>query len=219
MKNSLKQYYDHYKTGMKMKSVITSIFFISVLFLSNSLGQANPQELLKNIQDKFNSINDLSADLAQSVNGKINLKGKVFYKKDNHLRFEFENNVIVSDGETSWNYSKKQNKVIISDYDSEGNKILSIRQLIYEYPEDCKLSMSEVDGIKTLELIPQDDTFTFNSIKLFVDSENLITKVLVDDPATGNIQVNLSDIQINKGLADSYFQFLPPEGSQIIDLR
>lgn len=202
-----------------MKSVITSIFFISVLFLSNSLGQANPQELLKNIQDKFNSINDLSADLAQSVNGKINLKGKVFYKKDNHLRFEFENNVIVSDGETSWNYSKKQNKVIISDYDSEGNKILSIRQLIYEYPEDCKLSMSEVDGIKTLELIPQDDTFTFNSIKLFVDSENLITKVLVDDPATGNIQVNLSDIQINKGLADSYFQFSPPEGSQIIDLR
>lgn len=202
-----------------MKSVITSIFFISVLFLSNSLGQANPQELLKNIQDKFNSINDLSADLAQSVNGKINLKGKVFYKKDNHLRFEFENNVIVSDGETSWNYSKKQNKVIISDYDSEGNKILSIRQLIYEYPEDCKLSMSEVDGIKTLELIPQDDTFTFNSIKLFVDSENLITKVLIDDPATGNIQVNLSDIQINKGLADSYFQFSPPEGSQIIDLR
>lgn len=202
-----------------MKSVITCIFFISVLFLSNSLGQANPQELLKNIQDKFNSINDLSADLAQSVNGKINLKGKVFYKKDNHLRFEFENNVIVSDGETSWNYSKKQNKVIISDYDSEGNKILSIRQLIYEYPEDCKLSMSEVDGIKTLELIPQDDTFTFNSIKLFVDSENLITKVLVDDPATGNIQVNLSDIQINKGLADSYFQFSPPEGSQIIDLR
>lgn len=202
-----------------MKSVITCIFFISVLFLSNSLGQANPQELLKNIQDKFNSINDLSADLAQSVNGKINLKGKVFYKKDNHLRFEFENNVIVSDGETSWNYSKKQNKVIISDYDSEGNKILSIRQLIYEYPEDCKLSMSEVDGIKTLELIPQDDTFTFNSIKLFVDSENLIIKVLIDDPATGNIQVNLSDIQINKGLADSYFQFLPPEGSQIIDLR
>lgn len=204
---------------MKMKSVITCIFFISVLFLSNSLGQANPQELLKNIQDKFNSINDLSADLAQSVNGKINLKGKVFYKKDNHLRFEFENNVIVSDGETSWNYSKKQNKVIISDYDSEGNKILSIRQLIYEYPEDCKLSMSEVDGIKTLELIPQDDTFTFNSIKLFVDSENLIIKVLIDDPATGNIQVNLSDIQINKGLADSYFQFSPPEGSQIIDLR
>lgn len=202
-----------------MKSVITCIFFISVLFLSNSLGQANPQELLKNIQDKFNSINDLSADLAQSVNGKINLKGKVFYKKENHLRFEFENNVIVSDGETSWNYSKKQNKVIISDYDSEGNKILSIRQLIYEYPEDCKLSMSEVDGIKTLELIPQDDTFTFNSIKLFVDSENLITKVLIDDPATGNIQVNLSDIQINKGLADSYFQFSPPEGSQIIDLR
>lgn len=202
---------------MTIKFLFT--LFIFFFTISTSIAQSDAQELLKKIQDKFDSITDLSAKITQSVNGKTNLKGKVFYKKENNLRFEFENMVIVSDGETSWNFNKKQNKVIITNYDTEGNKILSIRQLIYEYPEECKLSTINSEGTKVLELIPQDDTFSFNSIKLFTNSENLITKVLIDDPATGSIQVDLSDIQLNKGLADSNFQFSPPEGSQVLDLR
>jgi len=200
----------------------TRIFLMSIFiltFVSSGTAQDNADAVLKNIQDKLNSITDLSAQITQSVNGKVNLKGKVFYKKDNCLRFEFDNMLIVSDGETSWNYNKKQDKVIITDYDTEGNKILSIRQIIFEYPEDCELNTIESEGKKVLELIPKDDTFSFNSVKLFIDSENLITKVLVDDPATGTIQIDLSNYQLNKNLPESYFQFSPPEGSQVLDLR
>ena len=202
--------------------MITRIFLVSIFiltFISSGIAQGNANAVLKNIQDKFNSITDLSAKITQSVNDKVNLKGKVFYKKENHLRFEFDNMIIVSDGETSWNYNKKQDKVIITNYDTEGNKILSIRQIIFEYPESCELNTSEIEGKKVLELIPNDDTIGFSSIKLFTDSENLITKVLIDDPATGAIQINLSDYQLNKKLPDSYFSFTPPEGSQVLDLR
>ncbi len=202
--------------------MITRIILASILiltFISSGIAQENANTVLKNIQDKFDSINDLSAQIVQSVNDKVNLKGKVFYKKVNHLKFEFDNMLIVSDGETSWNYNKKQDKVIITDYDTEGNKILSIRQIIFEYPEDCELNTFESEGKKGLELIPKDDTFSFNSVKLFIDSEYLITKVLVDDPATGIIQIDLSNYQLNKNLPDSYFSFTPPEGSQVLDLR
>jgi len=202
---------------MITRIILASIFILT--FISSGIAQDNADAVLKNIQDKFNSITDLSAQITQTVNGKVNLKGKVFYKKDNCLRFEFDNMLIVSDGETSWNYNKKQDKVIITDYDTEGNKILSIRQIIFEYPEDCELNTFESEGKKVLELIPKDDTFSFNSVKLFIDSENLITKVLVDDPATGTIQIDLSNYQLNKNLPDSYFQFSPPEGSQVLDLR
>jgi len=202
-----------------MRIILLFVFSISLLFLRNSFAQSNAQELLKNIQDKFNSINDLSAQLTQSVNGEVSLKGKVFYKKENNLRFEFKNSLIISNGESSWNYNEKQQKVVITNFESEGNKILSIRQIIFEYPEDCELNTFESEGKKVLELIPQDDTFSFNSVKLFTDSENLITKVLVDDPATGMIQIELSNYLVNKDLPDSYFQFSPPEGSQVIDLR
>jgi len=202
-----------------MRIIVLFVFSISLLFLTNSFAQSNAQELLKNIQDKFNSINDLSAQLTQSVNDEVSLKGKVFYKKENNLRFEFKNSLIISNGESSWNYNEKQQKVVITNFESEGNKILSIRQIIFEYPEDCELNTFESEGKKVLELIPQDDTFSFNSVKLFTDSENLITKVLVDDPATGMIQIELSNYLVNKDLPDSYFQFSPPEGSQVIDLR
>jgi len=200
----------------------TKIFFmgvVSLFFLNNSFAQDNAQEVLTNLRNKFNTINDLSAELTQSVNGNINLKGKIFYKKENQLRFEFKNILIMSDGETSWSYNQKNNKVVISDYESEGNKILSIRQIIYEYPESCDISTFESERQKVLQLIPNDDTFSFNSVQLFIDSDNLITKALIDDPATGKIEIVLSEYQLNKNLQDSFFQFSPPEGSQVIDLR
>jgi outer membrane lipoprotein-sorting protein len=198
--------------------IFIAVIFI-LAFISTGFSQENANATLKNIQDKFESIEDLSAQIVQSVNEKINLKGKVFYKKENYLRFEFDNILIVSDGETSWNYNKKQDKVIITDYDTEGNKILSIRQIIYDYPKDCELKVFESEGKQVLELIPKDDTISFSSIKLFINSENLITKVLVDDPATGIIQIDLSNYQLNKNLPDSYFSFTAPEGSQVLDLR
>ena len=202
---------------MIVRSILIPCVFLFTI--SNSVAQPDAQELLKNIQDKFNSIDDLSAQLTQSVNGEVSLKGKVFYKKENNLRFEFKNSIIISNGETSWNYNEKQQKVVITDFESEGNKILSIRQIIFEYPEDCKLNTFESEGEKVLELIPQNDAFSFSSIRLFIDKDYLITKALIDDPASGAIQIDLSNYQLNKNLPDSYFQFSPPEGSQVIDLR
>jgi outer membrane lipoprotein carrier protein len=218
-KNSLKQYYEHFDKRENMFVRNIFILVISILFFSNTIAQDDAKVVLKNIQDKFNSISDLSADIAQLVNGKANLKGKVYYKKENHLRFEFKNILIVSDGETSWNYNEQQNKVIITNYDTEGNKILSIRQIIYEYPDDCELSTYEIEGKKVLQLIPKDNSLSFTSVKLFITDDNLISKVLVDDPAAGLIQLDISNYQINKNLPDSYFSFSPPEGSKVLDLR
>jgi len=187
--------------------------------LNTSFGQDNANDVLQNIQDKFDTINDLSADLTQSVNGNVNLKGKVYYKKENKLRFEFKNILIVSDGESAWNYNQKDNKVVITDYESEGNKILSLRQIVYEYPDDCEMSTYESEGQRVLELIPKDDTFSFNSIKLYLSNDYMITKALIDDPASGKIELDLSDYQLNKNIPDNFFQFSPPEGSKVIDLR
>ncbi|HEY6437108.1 MAG TPA: outer membrane lipoprotein carrier protein LolA [Ignavibacteriaceae bacterium] len=198
------------------------IYFICIsliLFFTSSFAQDNAQEVLKNLQDKFTSINDLSAQLTQSVNGNVNLKGKVYYKKENQIKFEFKNILIISDGETSWSYNQKDDKVIITDYESEGNKILSIRHLIFEYPENCDLQVSESQGKKILELIPKDDASSFSSIRLFIDGDNLITTAIIKDPASGEIKIDLSDYQLNKNLPDSFFHFSPPEGSQVIDLR
>lgn len=202
---------------MRIKIFFTSV--VTLFFINNIIAQDNSQEVLENIQAKFNDINDLSAEMTQSVNGKVNLKGKVFYKKENQVRFEFKNILIVSDGETSWNYNQKDNKVFITDYASEESNVLSMRQIIFEYPEDCELNTFKAEGVNVLELIPKDNTFSFSSIKLFLNEDYLITKALMDDSATGEIEIELSNYKLNNNLPDNLFQFSPPEGSQVIDLR
>lgn len=202
---------------MKIKIIIACLF--SVLFLNKSFAQDNAHDVLDKLQQKFSSINDLTANLSQSVNGNLNLKGMVYYKKENNLRFEFKNILLISDGVTYWSYNQKDNKVVISDYESEGNKILSIRQIIYEYPEDCEMTTYELNNQTVLELIPKDDTFQFKSIKLFLNKDYLISEAIIDDPAAGEVEINISDYKLNNNLSEALFVFTPPEGSEIIDLR
>jgi outer membrane lipoprotein-sorting protein len=202
---------------MNRKSICLTT--IVIVFISSVIAQENAKDVLKKIQDKFNSIDDLSAEITQSVNNKVSLKGRVYFKKENSLRFEFKSSIIISDGTTTWNYNEKENKVVIADYDDEGNKIFSIHQILFEYPPKCELSTTESDGKKVLQLIPKADSFNFNSVKLYLNDDYLITKVLVDDPASGNIQIDFSNYKLNVNLTDNFFSFSPPEGCQVIDLR
>jgi len=181
--------------------------------------QSDPGEFMQVIQERFNTLTDLSANFTQSINGSANLTGKVYYKKEDKIRFELTNILIVSDGETNWNYNKKENKVIISSYDDEDAGLLSIERIIFEYPEECELSTYMFENQEVLMLVPQTSTFNFNSVKLWINDDNLISRVLVDDPAAGLVQIDLTNYSVDKNLPDSKFTFTPPEGSKIIDLR
>ncbi len=201
-----------------IKTYFLFTFFSFILF-NIALAQPGAQKKLEELQLKFDSIEDLSADITQSVGGRKNLTGKIFYKKENNLRFEFENILIVSDGETSWNYNKKENKVIITNYENEGTDIFSIGELIYEYPKECDISAYNFEGQTVLEFVPNTSTLSFSSIKLWINDVNLVTRALFEDPATGLVQIDLSNYKLNTSLPDSYFSFVPSAESEIIDLR
>ena len=200
------------------KKFVNAIFLLLIFYQPYSFSQTDAEVLLKKVQTKFNSINDLSADFKQLISDKLKLKGKIYFKKQDKLRFETDNVLIISDGETSWNYNKKENKVIILENVEEINHF-SIRKIVYEYPEKCILSSGVVDGINVLTFIPDDSELSFNSAKLFINSDDLIFRAAIDDPAAGMIQLDFSNFKINQNLADSDFSFTPPEGSNIIDLR
>lgn len=200
------------------KGTMTLIICFS-FFVQYINAQPDAEEVLKKVQDKFDTITDLSANITQSIKGKTNLSGKIYYRKENKMRFEFGNILIVSDGQTSWNYNKKENKVIITSYDDETANHLSIDKMIYEYPSECNLRVDDLDGEKVLVLEPKNSSLNFNSVKLWIDDNNLVTKALFDDPAAGLVQIVLSNYKLNQNLPLSYFSFTLPKGSQIIDLR
>ena len=63
---------------------------------------------IEKVQTKFNNLNNFQSDFTQMANDKIGLKGKFYFSKENNYRIELQNNIIIADGMTIWNYDKKE---------------------------------------------------------------------------------------------------------------
>jgi len=190
-----------------------------VLFLSTVGFTQNAESVLTSLQNKFDSITDLTADVAQKNNGQSNLTGKMYFKKENNIRLELGNQTIVADGKTSWNYNKKNKKVIISDYDESGSGLLSINYLVYQYPSECDLSLSTEGTSQILNLIPKSKKNNLGEVKLYISKENLIDKAVISNPASGTMEVSFANDKRNQNLPDAKFSFTEPEGTTVVDLR
>jgi chaperone LolA len=198
-----------------MKTILSLI----ILFYSTVSFAQSAESVLKSLQNKFDSITDLSADVTQKSNGKSSLSGKLFFKKDNNLRLELGNQTIIADGTTSWNYNKKDKKVIISNYDENGAGLLSINYLVYDYPKDCDLSLSSEGSKTVLILKPKSKKNSLGEVKLVISKDNLIEKTFITNQSAGTMEVNFSNYKLNQNLSDSKFTFTAPEGTTVVDVR
>ncbi|MDT3695149.1 MAG: outer membrane lipoprotein carrier protein LolA [Ignavibacterium sp.] len=198
-----------------MKTILSLI----ILFCSTVSFSQSAESVLKSLQTKFNTIADLSADVAQKINGESALSGKLFFKKENSLRLELGNQIIVADGKTSWNYDHKNKKVIISNYDENGAGFLSIKYLIYDYPEECNLSLSSEGNKTVLILKPKSKRNNLGEVRLVINKENLIDKTVIENQSTGTMEVIFSNYKLNQNLQNSKFTFTAPEGTAVVDLR
>ena len=198
-----------------MKTILSLI----ILFYSTVSFAQSAESVLKSLQNKFDSITDLSADVTQKSNGKSSLSGKLFFKKDNNLRLELGNQTIIADGTTSWNYNKKDKKVIISNYDENGAGLLSINYLVYDYPKDCDLSLSSEGSKTVLILKPKSKKNSLGEVKLVISKDNLIEKTFITNQSAGTMEVNFSNFKLNQNLSDSKFTFTAPEGTTVVDIR
>jgi outer membrane lipoprotein carrier protein len=194
-------------------------FSLTFLFLSITSFEGDKEEkILKALQNKFETINDFIVDVVQKSGGKEILSGKLSYKKENRFHLDLKNSLIVSDGSTTWNYNKKENKVIINNVDETNPTYFSFNSIVYTYPSQCTLA-SEENG-EILVLIPEENSdLYFSKAKLWISKDNLISKIILEGIAAENVEVIFSDYKLNQSLTDSKFKFTPPEGSTIIDLR
>ena len=202
-----------------MKKIIGNSIIIVVLLVSIAHTQNNGSELLDNLQTKFNSIDDLTAEFSQSTNGKTFLSGVFIFKKENMVKIIAKQLIIVSDGTTSWSYNKKENKVIISNFDENDPGVFSINELVYNFPKECDLSSTIENGERVLTLVPNGYKYNFNKVQIWLSTDDLISKVIFSDPAFGETEVTFSNYKLNQNFSDSEFSFIPPVGSKIIDLR
>ncbi|WP_041294042.1 LolA family protein [Ignavibacterium album] len=200
---------------------MNKIIFLICFLLINSVyfAQSDANSILRELQNKYNSISDLSVDYSQRAGGKVILSGKIIFKKENKYRIENKNQIIGSDGNSAWNYNASQKKFVITNYDSGNNSIYSINYLVYQLPNECTLSARIESVTKVLELTPKTTNLQFRKIDLWINSDNLIQKIVLSDYNNNTNEINLSNYKLNQKISDSLFSFNPPEGTKVIDLR
>lgn len=196
--------------------MIKKILLSLILFSFTAFAQ-NGEELLKNVQNKYKSIKDLIADIQQTSSG--NLSGKIAYKQGDLFRVELKNMTIISNGSTIWNFNKKDNKVIISNVDKTNPSTFSLNTFLDDYPGKTNVAIEKSGDKNILTLTPKNNqSLNFNRIVLTVNKENLVEKIIVDK-ASGTSTFTLSNYKVNQNLDDAKFNFIPPKGSNIVDLR
>jgi len=178
------------------------------------------QSLLKNIQNKFDSVQTLKSEFVQEVklagqSKPTSISGTFFYKKKNHYRIELNSRHIISDGESVWNYDKGMGKVIITPVDDDPLSF-SLYRYIMQYPNYCSVE-SELKN--ELKLEPNSDELELEYIKIWCDNNFIIKKVEVMDYSKNIYSFTFGSVDIEKQISDSVFLFSPPKGIKVIDLR
>ena len=199
---------------------LINVLILLLILTASACGQNSGKDLLSVVQNKYKSLKDLTADFKQSLNEKSNLLGKIQYAKGNKLRVELKNSTIISDGTTLWNYNKSQKKVVISRVSPDDPSFFSPDKFLFGYPSKSVVSMEKEEGQEILVLIPMTESnLDFKKAKIWVNHDNLMTRILVENLSGAFMDFHLSDYKLNQSLPDSKFTFSPPEGTNIIDLR
>ncbi len=195
--------------------LLFAIFFLARVFYA----QPNPVELLKSVQEKFKQIKDLSVEITQTVNAENARNGKLMFKQPESYRLELDNQIIVTDGKTFWNFNKKQKKLIIDNFEKSNDNIFSINYLLFEVPYKSNIT-SENDGkMEKLILKSKEASFPYNTIEIWIDKNKLITKVKAIDNTNTSYEILFGKYLLNQNLKSDLFSFKPTDEVKVIDLR
>jgi chaperone LolA len=201
------------------------IFLIIYIFSSFAFAQ-DAQDIIKNVQNKYSSINDAKASFTQTIkpnSGKAqSSSGTLYIQKEDKYRIETKYQIIITDGVTSWSYSPSKKQVVIDNYKETGNNF-SPNKYLFKYPENFYSDLEgeeEVNG-KTcyvIKLTPR-SRGNIKSSKIWVDKEESLIRKIYFVTNESSTTYTLKNIELDAGISSSKFTFTPPSDVEVIDMR
>lgn len=189
------------------------------------------EDLIDRIQQTYNKAKYMTADFTQeaynqTIGRSQNAKGKVYLKKPNLMRWDYEEPDIqyfIVDGKTFWWYTPESNQVIkqptAAAFDSRiplsflGGLGVIRRDFHIQYSKE-KISR---EGWLSLLLSPRNPTGAFTQLTMEVDPDVFeIRRVIMEDGFGNRTILLLSNMRVNQEISAERFRFDPPPGVQVI---
>jgi outer membrane lipoprotein carrier protein len=143
-------------------------------------------------------------------------EGTLYAARPGKLRWLSEapfEQLIVVDGTNIWRYEEDLQQVVVSSYSDD---LGSTPALLLSGNVDSigsRYSVSEVDG--HYQLLPRDEQNLFRAMKVRFDDGKL-TQLVLEDTLGQTTKLLLSKIEQNPTLDPALFEFVPPEGVDVL---
>jgi len=216
------------KTYLSTARLLAAMLFVLAAATLSYAMSITAREIIEKVQSKYDKLDNVILNFTQSVRFKVNkseqqASGTLYFKKKNKYRIESDQHLIVTDGVTSWSYSPQNKQVIVDKY-KEDTHSLSPEHLLVGYPQDFYSSLIGEEKLGTesvyvLKLTPKEDNSFATKLKIWVSKNWIIKKVETSDISGAVTTYTIKDVVIDKGIPDSKFEFKPPQGVDVIDLR
>ena len=188
-------------------------------------------DLIDGVERRLASIRDLSAEFTQvyedSLNQTRSEQGHVYLRRPRQMRWEYrtpEEKLFVSDGKTVYLWIPAAGQVL---YESVGDSfderiplmyLLGRQDLESEFERIAELrTPPKVAGARVLQMYPRRES-DVEAIILEVDPVSFDIRRLSLTRLDGSVwEVLFDEVQVNGDLEESFFEFEPPVGAQVIE--
>jgi outer membrane lipoprotein carrier protein len=209
------------------KFTFSLILFTIFLFCSQTLAITS-EELATLVEKKYRSLSDLSMNFSKTSKSEIfetekKTKGKMYLKNPDKFRIETDDEILVSDGELLWSYSKENEQVTKSRLDKSKN-IFKPNQYLSNFRKEYEAKLTgeeKVDKIECYNLVltPKKKDLFITRMTIWIDKKSgLAKKLKYQDSNDNQVLLLFEGIKINKCIPDSKFVFKAPPGVEELDL-
>jgi outer membrane lipoprotein carrier protein len=185
-------------------------------------------EILKRVESRYDS-QAFSAHFFQtSVIASMDItetaSGSVSIKRPGMMRWVYEipqKQTIVTDGKTLWVYRPDDHQVSMGSAPTlfGGGKGAGFLSNIQEIRKSFQVNLEKINASReyVLKLVPIQKTWDIEHVLLHINSESFdIVEAATTNSYKDETRIELSDIQLNQQLDDSLFQFIIPQGAEVI---
>lgn len=219
------------RTIQRVRDGRIRVAFVVLSLAATALALPNVHEVVQAVDEHYNRLHSLQAEFTEVYQGagmSRTESGTLWLKKPGKMRWEYrspEEKLFVGDGKDAWLYLPAEKQVRKSDM----RKLDDLRSPLAFLLGKTKLE-KELQGLSfaadtqvwkpgdvVLGGTPRGMEGQIQDVLLEITPEHQIARILIHATDDSVTEYRFSDQKEDVQVADGKFQFVPPEGSEVIE--
>lgn len=196
------------------------------IFTSTQISAAETVDPLKVFLKEFETLqSDFTQTLLDEAGEQLEqTSGTLYLQQPGKFNWTYKHpylQKIISDGEVLWIYDEDLEQLTIRDFSSEELEQTPAAIILGNaFPEKhfIQVDLGNIEGYKWIELTPRDLEAQFKNIRIGFDAKRLGMMVIADNLGQ-TTRIDFSNVNKNQKLSADLFEFIVPEGIDVIDER